>query len=198
MDKFVPKYIEQYDFNQEAYDSFVKSPVDGSQLDEYNNLIMSSNINEKSIAEVDQFLWKITPRKNTFSQVQVENFFDTDISEFPEVETRDSGLATDMTVSEFADEIDAELGEQLANEKILQTQIEELSDTLDVEIEKGVKFKEDATETFQAARDLIVSQRISAGEGLTDVDFSNKFPFLPISESDEETSGDKFPFMKSP
>lgn len=198
MDRFVPKYIEKYDFDQEAYDSFVKSSVDGSQLDEYRNLIMSSNIDEEGISDVDQFLWKITPKKNTFSQVQVENFFDTNISEFQDIETNDTANPTDMEISEFADEIDAELGEQLATEKILQTQLEELSNTLDVEIEKGVKFKEDATETFQAARDLIVSQRISAGEGQTDADFSNKFPFLPLSESEEEVSGDKFPFMKSP
>ena len=198
MDRFVPKYIEKYDFDQEAYDSFVKSSVDGSQLDEYRNLIMSSNIDEEGIRDVDQFLWKITPKKNTFSQVQVENFFDTNISEFQDIETNDTANSTDVEISEFADEIDSELGEQLATEKILQTQLEELSNTLDVEIEKGVKFKEDATETFQAARDLIVSQRISAGEGQTDADFSNKFPFLPLSESEEEVSGDKFPFMKSP
>tara|TARA_A100001037_G_scaffold67550_1_gene59971 strand:+ start:505 stop:1101 length:597 start_codon:yes stop_codon:yes gene_type:complete len=198
MNKFVPKYIENYDFDQESYDVFVNTPIDGSQLDEYNNLIMRSNIDEEGITDVDNFLWKISPRKNTFSQVQVENFFDTGISEFQEIELVDTNSGSPTEISEFASEVDAEIGEQLANEQILQTQVEELSNTLDIEIEKGVKLKEDATETYQAAKDLIVSQRISAGEGQTSADFSNKFPFLPLSEGEEETSGDKFPFMKSP
>jgi hypothetical protein len=196
MKKLFPTYITAYDFNQESYDEFIKTPNDGSQLDEYSNLILSSNSDDLDIVEVDKFLIKVTPRKNMFDQVQVENFFDTRVSEFTDTESDPENTSTDEElVVEFADEIEDELGDQLAQEQILQSQIDELSDTLDTEIERGVKFQENASENFSASKDLIISQRISLGQGTTDTDFSEKFPFLPKSEDEVEETADSFPFM---
>lgn len=194
MKNFIPSYIKKYDFKQEAYKEFIEEPINGSQLDEYNNLVMSSNIEEPNIENIDKFLLKVAPRKNVFSETQVENFFDTNISEFSDIEKTESENI-DVDITEFADEVSDEVGDQLANEKILQAQIDELSDALDREIQRGVKLQETSSETYQASRDLIISQRISAGEGTTESDFSEKFPFLPITE--EEDVGDELPFMSS-
>jgi hypothetical protein len=196
MKKLLPTYITTYDFNQKSYDEFLKTPNDGSQLDEYRNLIISSNSDDPDIEEVDKFLIKVIPRKNMFDQVQVENFFDTKVSEFTDTESDIENTTTDEDlVVEFAEEIEDELGDQLAQEQILQSQIDELSDTLDTEIEKGVKFQENAAENFSASKDLIISQRISLGQGSTAADFSEKFPFLPKSEDEDEETADGFPFM---
>lgn len=197
MANYIPSYIKQYDFNEKSYQSFVDTPISSNQLDEFNNLILSSNIDEENIESVEKFLMKVEPRKNTFNSTQVENFFDTTITEFQDSAQASDNALENLLISEFADEVDEEVGEQLANEKILQTQVDEISDTLDKEIQKSVKLKEDASETYQAAKDLIISQRISVGEGKTESDFSNKFPFLPLSESEEDT-GDSFPFMNPP
>jgi hypothetical protein len=185
-----------YDFNQESYTEFVKRAQSGAQMDEYNNLTLNSDIDGEDIKDVDKFLIKVVPRKNMMNQTQIENFFDTDVSEFMDTEETMEIIKSDSEiVTEFAEEVSAEIGDQLAQEQILHHQVAELSDTLEVEIEKGVRFKEDATQTYGAAKDVIVAQRIQLGEGKTASDFSDKFPFLPKSEEDEELETDKFPFM---
>jgi hypothetical protein len=97
-------------------------------------------------------------------------------------------------IVDLADEIDNEVRSQLDQERILQTQIDEMSDILDSEIEKGVHFQEKSSENFTAAKNIIISQRISAGEGSSPSDFSNKFPFLPLGET-TESEVDTFPFL---
>ena len=198
MDERFPTYLSAYDFNQESLDEFIRHTESKSQLDEYNNLVLNSNIDDPNIVDVDKFLVKMNPRKNMFDQIQIENFFDTQISEFSDVEQlAETTMSDSEIVTEFIEEVEEEIGDQLAQEQILQLQISELADTLETEIEKGVKFKEDATQTYSASKDVILGQRIQLGQGATASDFSDKFPFLPRSEEESELETDKFPFMES-
>ena len=198
MNELFPTYLTAYDFNQQSLDEFIRHTEPKSQLDEYNNLVLNSNIDDSNIVEVDRFLVKMQPRKNMFDQVQIENFFDTKVSEFSDVESSaESTMSDSEIVTEFIEEVEEEIGDQLAQEQILKLQINELSDTLEVEIEKGVKFKENATQTYSASKDVIVGQRIQLGQGASASDFSDKFPFLPRSEEESELETDKFPFMES-
>ncbi len=198
MSDLLPSYLTNYDFNQKSLNDYIMLSKQTSRMDEHNNLILSADIEDPDIEELDKFLIKAFPKKNMMNQTQIEQFFDTKVSEFPDTEDGDEISMTDLEITtEFAEEVEEELGDQLAQEQILQHQINELSDTLEVEIERGVRFKEDATQTYGAAKDVIVAQRIQLGEGKTASDFSDKFPFLPKSEDEDEEDpqSDKFPFM---
>jgi hypothetical protein len=141
---------------------------------------------------------KVFVRKKSLKNTQLELFMDTQLSEFADqVATDDNNLDDEtLPVVDLSEEIDEEIKSQIDQENILQTQLTELSDILDSEIEKSVQFQEKSSENFAAARDLIISQRISLGEGNVPADFSDQFPFLPLRET-EEGGNDTFPFMSS-
>lgn len=199
MNALFPTYLTSYDFNPRAFDDFIKSTTEDLAIDEYNNLILSADIDEEDIEEVDKFLIKALPRKNMMDSSQIENFIDTNVTEFSDtVDDAESVMSDSELALEFAEEVEEEIGDQLAQEQILQRQIDELADTLEVEIEKGVRFKEDANQAYDANKDVIVAQRIQMGEGKTLSDFSDKFPFLPKSEEEQESDDpdvDKFPYI---
>jgi hypothetical protein len=181
MNNSQPEFLDKYDFNLESYANFISNGEPKSQLDEYGNLILNSNIEEPNLIDSDKFIIKVTAKQYKLDQQQVELFMNTELSEL---------------VSDFGVDIDTEIRSQLQQETILRTQIDEMSDILDTEIAENVQFQEKSSENFSAAKDLIISQRISLGEGNTSDDFSDKFPFLPLNET-QETSADVFPFMSS-
>ena len=90
------------------------------------------------------------------------------------------------------------MDDAISNEQMLQAQIDELSSTLDEEMSKNVKFREDSAEMYLAAKDTIISQRITSGEGTSADDFQDVFPFLPKTSEEKEKSLDRienFPFL---
>lgn len=193
MNKKLPEFLEKYDFNAESYDSFLKSKLESGNMDEYGNLILSSNIENENIKNIDKYVMKIPAKKKPLNDTQVELFMDTKISEFGEY--IESPVSEDEgPISDFINEIDEEIQSQVDQENVLQAQLDEMTEILDAEIERSVQFKEKTSENFAAAKDIIISQRISLGEGKVPSDFSDQFPFLPLTE-DQEKRNDKFPFM---
>lgn len=190
-----PEFLEKYDFNKKSYSDFLSNNSPENQMDEFGNLVLRANIDESDIKDTDKYLIKVKSKKHMIDNSQVELFMDTELSEFKDQAEQPMEQADEL-ISDFSDEVDGEIRTQLENENVLQVQLDEMSDILDKEIEKGVRFQEKSSENFTAAKDVIISQRISLGEGKTESDFSDKFPFLPLNETQEET-GDAFPFMSS-
>ena len=85
------------------------------------------------------------------------------------------------------------------------TQLDDFVDMMDLpineideEMSKNVKFREDSAEMYLAAKDTIISQRITSGEGTSADDFQDVFPFLPKTSEEKEKSLDRienFPFL---
>lgn len=195
MNKKLPEFLEKYDFDAESYDNFLKENFKSENMDEYGNLILGANIEEESITDINKYVIKVPAKKKPLNDTQVELFMDTKISEFGDYVESDVSEEAEPIV-DFVGEIDEEIQSQLDQEKVLQTQLGEMAEILDAEIERGVQFQEKSSENFAAARDLIISQRISLGEGKVPSDFSDEFPFLPLIEGQEKRN-DKFPFMSS-
>lgn len=192
----IPEFISKYDFNKSAYDDFLKTKNTRDNLDDYGNIILSANIEESNITDVGKFLLKVKASKKLLNDNQVELFMNTELSEYKDQTSQEIDKNEDL-ISDFTNEIDEEIQSQLDQENILQTQITELSEILDTEIAKNVKFQEKSSENFNAAKDLIIAQRISLGEGKTPSDFSSEFPFLPLSENEEDVNNDGFPFISN-
>lgn len=195
MKQKLPEFLEKYDFDQESYDAFLKKQTQSPNIDDFGNLILNSNIEDGRIKSVDKYVMKVPANKKALNDTQVELFMDTKISEFGEVAGVESEEEGNM-IADFTNEIDEEIKSQLDQENILQTQLGEMSEILDTEIERGVQFQEKSSENFAAARDLIISQRISLGEGKVPSDFNDEFPFLPLTEN-QERKNDKFPFISN-
>jgi len=195
MKQKLPEFLEKYDFDQESYDAFLKKQTQSPNIDDFGNLILNSNIEDGRIKSVDKYVMKVPANKKALNDTQVELFMDTKISEFGEVADVESEEEGNM-IADFTNEIDEEIKSQLDQENILQTQLGEMSEILDTEIERGVQFQEKSSENFTAARDLIISQRISLGEGTVPSDFNDEFPFLPLTEN-QERKNDKFPFISN-
>ena len=102
----------------------------------------------------------------------------------------------DVQLLDELENLEEEMDNMITSEQMLQAQIDELSNRLDTEISNSVKVKEDSAETYSAAKDIIVSQRIASGEGNSPQEFSDVFPFLPISAEEKANQvPDPLPFM---
>ena len=190
----LPEYIETQEFNQTELEESLKSGAFNNQRDARKNLIVKLD-DPTFESSVGDYLVGIRTEKRKQIPQQIETFYDTTISEFPDAQVEDeTDPAQSTELSELLDEVESDIDEQ----KLLQSQIDELSEKLDEEIDKSVRFKEDAVQTFQASRDLIISQRIAAGEGQSPSDFSETFPFLPLSSAEklsDDLPREGFPFM---
>ena len=185
-------FLDIYDFNKESYSDFLDdNDIFRKQIDDFGNLVLQEGIDEKNIKQVDKFLIKINPRKKKLNKEQVEQFMPTKLSEISIIDTNQSNEYID-TPGDFTEEIEEEIRSQLDQEKIMEVQLDEMSDILDKEIEKGVQFQEKSTENFAAAKEIIIAQRIKLGEGKVPSDFDDKFPFLPLGDNEPES--EDFPF----
>ena len=203
--ELLPEYITKYDFNEDTIQKVLIEKKIKLDIDNFNNLMLSSDIDKENIQNVEKYLLYAPLEKKGYLKDQVENFFDTEFSEFVDIDSDHSSneLASEASVDPgMLDEINEEIADQLVSDEIYQKQIDELSLILDTEIEKNVKFRENANQNFNSSRDLIVAQRIQLRQGISDSDFSDKFPFLPLSEieNDDErelelASTDQFPFI---
>ena len=146
-------------------------------------------------SQLGNYLVSIPIEKTQQRQEQVTTFYNTEFEEFTTIEGVDKD---DDVGSLYADVVDREQ-DRIEEEQLLQAQIDELSNILDKEMERGVKFKEEASEMYTASKDLIISQRIKNGEGTAKSDFSEKFPFLPLTaeqiENNSDGGVDQFPFL---
>ena len=189
----LPEYLTENQFNQEKLMKVLSSGELAKKVDNFNNLIISlDDVTEETDLTEHLLLIPTERRKNI--PAQVETYYDMEVSEFTDsiaVEGEDEEVVT-------YDEIEEEVESQLQEEQLLQAQIDELSDKLDEEMSRNVRFREEAAQTYEAARSTIVSQRIIAGEGNTPSDFSQTFPFLPLTAEEKQAEYpqiEKFPFM---
>lgn len=193
MNKF-PSYITEKKFNQTELSNFLRNGELKNERDQFGNIIIKTE-SETIDSSLGDYLIAIPTTKKKLIEEQIETFYNTNISEF-DVESDDESINNgNLTATEDITLLDS-VDEELTEQKLLQAQIEELSIRLDEEMEKSVKFSEDANETFRASRDIIVSQRIQAGEGISPDDFGDTFPFLPLSEEEKNQprSIESFPF----
>ena len=171
----LPEYITSESFNQTELEAALKSGEFNNQRDGFNNLIIKFDA-VTTESSVGDYLVGVSTKKRKQIPQQIETFYDTSISEFPDAEQPgEITLSQTTEVDSVVDEVESNIEEQ----QLLQSQIDELSEKLDEQIDKSVRFKEDASQTFAASRDLIVSQRIAQGEGASPADFADTFPFLP-------------------
>ena len=193
-----PGYITKYNFNQEKLDEIFKSRAIENEIDQFNNLILSTEFSDtETIDDPEKFLILVETKRMNYDLAAVENFTDTEFTEFES----DTATFTDSISTPSYDEIDSDMANQLAQENILQAQIDELSNMVELEANKTVKFQEDAEMNFRAAKGVIVKQRIAAGEGKEEIDFSDAFPFLPLTEEQKlagETGVENSSVMRTP
>lgn len=188
-----PDYISKESFNQTELNEAIKTGKFDNTVDSYNNLVIKID-DVTPDSKVGDYLIAVPTEKRKQIPQQIETFYDTTVGEFPDVEQDDIDEVAATELASVVDDVEDDINEQ----KLLQSQIDELSEKLDEEIDKAVRFKEDASQTFSASRDLIISQRISAGEGNSPNDFSDTFPFLPLTEEEKLNDNlprEQFPFM---
>jgi hypothetical protein len=191
----LPKYISEEEFNKDGIQKMLNSGEVGSNVDTSGNYNLSfDKITDES--KLGNYLISIPIEKTQQKQEQISTFYNTEFEEFTTIE----GVDRDDDVDNlYSDVVDREL-DRIEEEQLLQAQIDELSSILDKEMERNVKFKEDASEMYTASKDLIISQRIKNGEGTAKADFGAKFPFLPLTaeqlENGRDGDVDQFPFLE--
>jgi hypothetical protein len=191
----LPTYLKESKFDQQK----LKKLLTEGELDrsEDNFGVLNFNLNEEtSESKLEEHLLLIPMEKLPIIPPQVETYAATDVIEYADdVEEIEEVLPED---DEELSTIEEDLDDAISNEQMLQAQIDELSSTLDEEMSKNVKFREDSAEMYLAARDTIISQRIASGEGTSADDFQDVFPFLPKTSEEKEKSLDRienFPFL---
>ena len=191
----LPAYLKESKFDQQK----LKKLLTEGELDrsEDNFGVLNFNLNEEtSESKLEEHLLLIPMEKLPIIPPQVETYAATDVIEYADdVEELEEVLPED---DEELSSIEEDLEDAISNEQMLQAQIDELSSTLDEEMSKNVKFREDSAEMYLAARDTIISQRIASGEGNSADDFQDVFPFLPKTSEEKEKSLDRienFPFL---
>ena len=191
----LPTYLKESKFDQQK----LKKLLTEGELDrsEDNFGVLNFNLNEEtSESKLEEHLLLIPMEKLPIIPPQVETYAATDVIEYADdVEEIEEVLPED---DEELSSIEEDLEDAISNEQMLQAQIDELSSTLDEEMSKNVKFREDSAEMYLAARDTIISQRIASGEGNSADDFQDVFPFLPKTSEEKEKSLDRienFPFL---
>ena len=174
----LPEYLKEENFNQNELQKLLTEGSLSNKIDTFNTISFSTEKTNND-SKLEDFLLLIPTEKRRAIPPQVETYIPTSVTDY----SSDTIISPEeeIEVLESVENIEEEMNNMLSSEQALQAQINELSDRLDTEIGNSVKFKEEAAETFTAAKDIIVSQRIAAGEGDSPQDFSDTFPFLPIT-----------------
>lgn len=189
MKELLPDYISTFDFDQTELAKLMEGGDIGAKLDSTGNQLIKAN--DFSVANC---LINIKQTKQEFSDEKIEQYYDTDFSEFtspsPMSDNPNILISDDLTkISDAHDQ----------RESILETQLEELSKILDNETQRNIKFQEDAEQNYKATKDLIIDMRIKNGEGTTESDFMDSFPFAPRADvSDPDDSYNPSPYVVNP
>ena len=136
----LPKYISDENFNKDGLDELLKSGTLNNNVDSAGNFNISfDEITQES--NLGDYLVGVPIEKTTQKQEQIETFFSIDFEEFTDVE----GVDQEDDVNALYSEIEEEQENRIEEEQLLQAQIDELSNILDKEMERNVKFKEEAS-----------------------------------------------------
>lgn len=189
----LPEYLKQEDFNQTELQKLLTAGELDNNIDSFNTISFSIEDTSPD-SKLSDYILLIPTEKRKPIPPQVETYVPTQVTDYAnDVATNQD---EDVEILDELGDVNEQMDEMLSSERALQAQIDELSNRLDTEISNSVKLKEDSAETFSAAKDIIVSQRIAAGEGNSPQDFSDTFPFLPITAEEKNNQPpEPFPFM---
>tara|TARA_B100000676_G_C17968483_1_gene781766 strand:+ start:155 stop:763 length:609 start_codon:yes stop_codon:yes gene_type:complete len=180
----LPEYIADENFNQSAIQELLKSGELPDARDSYDNITFSMDAPGPT-SKLEEHVLLIKTERRKIIPPQLETHYPTNVVEYADsVITEAPNAETD--IAEGLGDVMDDMQDIMTGEQLLQAQVDELSDKLDEEMASNIKFREDSMKTYAAAKDTIIAQRIAAGEGTTPTEFSDDFPFLPKSETQQE------------
>jgi len=186
----IPDYMKGEEIDQSKLSDLLSGSRLMENIDETGNQIIDTSKNN-----IENSLMKITQTKIEFSKDKIDQYYDTEFSEFLENST-DENISSDLVIE---DDIKTLSDNQLQREAVLESQLDEMAKILEQETNKSTKVKEDAEETYIAMKNVIIDQRIKNGEGNEPSDFQDAFPFAPKEKNDTiDTSYDPKPFATDP
>lgn len=186
--KKLPTYLTHSDFDQtELNDVFNGKQIEEKTDGEGNQIVDTSNIT------IQNSLTVIKQSKVNYSDDKIKQHYDVNFSEFIRDDVEDSDLKIEDDIKQTSDD-------NIKREKILQDQLDELSKVLELESQKNIKVQEDAEANYKAMKSVIIEKRIENGEGLSESDFLDSFPFLPIkdSQTNPSTANNPLPYVIEP
>ena len=189
----LPEYLKQESFNQTELKKLLTAGDLDNNIDSFNTISFSIEDTTPD-SKLSDYILLIPTEKRKAIPPQVETYVPTEVTDYAtDVANKQD---EEVEILDGLENVEEQMNDMLSSEQALQAQINELSNRLDTEISTSVKQKEDSAETYSAAKDIIVSQRIAAGEGNSPQDFSDVFPFLPtIAEEKAKQLPDPLPFM---
>lgn len=186
----IPDYMKNDEIDQSKLLDLLSGSKIIENIDETGNQIIDTSKND-----IENSLIKLTQTKTEFSKDKIEQYYDTEFSEFLE-DNQGENISNELIIE---DDIKTISDNQLQREAVLESQLDEMAKILEQETNKSTKVKEDAEETYIAMKNVIIDQRIKNGEGNEPSDFQDAFPFAPKEKSDvPDTSYDPKPFATDP
>ena len=178
----LPSYISDYNFKSSELRKIIEEGLVDSNVDDYGNMILKPELPSNKEHGVANQLVILERYITETSSDLIEQYYDTEFSEFTDVVDIDD----DSNKFDNVSEIEEEVTDQLQREQILNTQVDELVNALEKETQRNIKFQEDAEQNYKATKDLLIQLRIKNGEGKDPSDFNDAFPFLPKDINDSE------------
>lgn len=189
----LPEYLKEEDFNQTELQKLLNSGELENDIDSFNTISFSTETTNQD-SKLENYIMLIPTEKRKAIPPQLETYVPTVVTDY--AGDIASSPDEDVQIIDELENLEEEMDNMITSEQMLQAQIDELSNRLDTEISNTVKEKETSAETYSAAKDIIVSQRIAAGEGNSPQEFSDVFPFLPITAEEKANQvPDPLPFM---
>jgi hypothetical protein len=201
----VPEFLTKLNYSNDALGDMVENGSVDSEFNQFNVVKLESDLETNDIVEnVNTSLISVPLYSIPYDKDRIQSAFDLTFTDFGE----DTGvsatsavfgsLSSLTTASSDGDVVEAVQNEiaNLTNTSASQAnEISTLLDLLDQLEGENLTFVQEAGENYNRMRELITGLRIQLGEGNTTSDFSNVFPFLPLSNTEVTVEPpDPFPF----
>ena len=190
MSKKYPVYITRYEIDQSELSEFVEGVEHKENIDSTGNQIIKTDSDT-----IENCFITIRQVKTEFSKDKIEQNYETNFTEFSDL-VKSEDKSENLSIEDDITDINNAHQNQ---ENILNNQLEELTKILEIESQKNIKFREDAQQNYLATKNLIIDMRIKNGEGNKPEDFSDAFPFSPLSQENTSTTDfNPIPFLDEP
>lgn len=190
MSKKYPVYITRYEIDQSELSEFVEGVEHKENIDSTGNQIIKTDSDT-----IENCFISIRQVKTEFSKDKIEQNYETNFTEFSDL-VKSEDKSENLSIEDDITDINNAHQNQ---ENILNNQLEELTKILEIETQKNIKFKEDSQQNYLATKNLIIDMRIKNGEGNKPEDFSDAFPFSPLSQENTSTTDyNPIPFLDEP
>ena len=178
----LPEYITNYKFDSAELKSVFDDGTTNNNIDKFGNYILKPELPDAKQSVISDQLIVVGSTNTNISADLVEQYYDTSFSEF----TDHMDASEDISAEQAQMEIESDVEDQLRREGILSTQVDELVNALERETQRGIKFQEDAERNYKATKQMMIELRIKNGEGTSERDFNDAFPFLPKTDTTSE------------